>query len=45
MDRSEAMRRYTVGVDFGSLSARAVLMDLDTGAAVGSAVYDYPTAS
>ena len=36
------MKRYTVGVDFGSLSARAVLMDLDTGAAVGSAVYDYP---
>ena len=36
------MKRYTVGVDFGSLSARAVLMDLDTGAAVGSAVYDAP---
>ena len=36
------MKRYTIGVDFGSLSARAVLMDLDTGDAVGSAVYDYP---
>lgn len=42
MARSDAVKRYTIGVDFGSLSARAVLMDLDTGGTVGSTVYDYP---
>ena len=36
------MKHYTVGIDFGSLSARAVLMELDSGLAVGSAEYVYP---
>lgn len=35
-------RRYTIGIDYGSLSARAVLMDLDSGAIAASAVYEYP---
>jgi len=35
------MHRYSIGVDFGSLSARAVLLDLDTGEAVSSAVSEY----
>lgn len=33
---------YTVGFDFGSLSARGVLMDTDSGAVLCSAVFAYP---
>lgn len=33
---------YTIGIDYGSLSARAVLMDQETGAVAASAVYEYP---
>ena len=36
------MGRYSIGIDFGSLSARAVLMDLGSGDLVSSAVYAYP---
>lgn len=36
------MGRYSIGVDFGSLSARAVLMDMESGDIVSSAVYPYP---
>lgn len=36
--------RYTVGVDFGTLSGRAVVVRVSDGAEVGSAVYDYPDA-
>ena len=35
-------KQYSIGVDYGSLSARAVLMARDTGAIVASAVYEYP---
>ena len=35
-------KRYSVGVDYGSLSARAVLMDLESGEVAASAVYEYP---
>ena len=35
-------QQYSVGIDYGSLSARAVLMDLDSGAIAASAVYEYP---
>lgn len=34
--------QYSIGVDYGSLSARTVLMDLDSGAIAASAVYEYP---
>lgn len=34
--------RYSIGVDFGTLSGRAVLFDLQSGAALASAVMDYP---
>lgn len=37
-------RRYTIGIDFGSLSARAVLMDLADGSVAASCVYPYPHA-
>lgn len=35
------MKRYTVGIDFGSLSGRAVLMNADTGAVLASSVCEY----
>lgn len=36
------MKQYTIGFDFGSLSARAVLMEADSGTLTHSAVFDYP---
>lgn len=35
-------RKYALGIDYGSLSARAVLVATDNGDAVASAVYEYP---
>lgn len=35
---------YTVGVDFGTLSGRALVVRVSDGAEVGSAVFDYPDA-
>lgn len=35
------MKRYTVGIDFGTLSGRAVLMDADSGEIVSSSVCEY----
>lgn len=34
--------RYVIGIDFGTLSARALLMDADSGAEVAEAVFEYP---
>jgi len=36
------MKRYTVGVDFGTLSGRAVVLDTQSGKTLASAVMDYP---
>lgn len=33
---------YTIGVDFGTLSGRAVLVEVPSGREVASAVYEYP---
>jgi L-ribulokinase len=33
---------YTIGVDFGTLSGRAVIVDTDNGNEIASSVYDYP---
>ncbi|MBU3177323.1 ribulokinase [Clostridium estertheticum] len=36
--------KYTVGVDYGTLSSRAVVVNLDNGKVVSSAVKNYPSA-
>ena len=38
------MGKYTIGIDFGSLSGRAVLSDTATGREVAAATLDYPHA-
>ena len=38
------MPKYSIGVDYGSLSGRAVLVEVGTGRELGSSVYDYPHA-
>jgi len=35
------MKRYTVGIDFGTLSGRAVLLDTESGEVLASAVKEY----
>ena len=37
------MSKFSIGVDFGTLSGRAVLVDVNTGEEVASAVYEYRT--
>jgi L-ribulokinase len=36
------MTKYSIGVDFGTLSGRAVLVDVASGAELASSVYEYP---
>ncbi|MFP4489221.1 MAG: ribulokinase [Bacteroidales bacterium] len=36
------MSKYVIGVDFGTLSGRAVLIDIENGNEVASSVFDYP---
>ena len=36
------MEKYVIGVDFGTLSGRAVLIRAEDGGEVGSSVFDYP---
>ena len=38
------MSKYSIGVDYGSLSGRAVLVDVATGEELASSVYEYPHA-
>ncbi|MDR1210297.1 MAG: ribulokinase [Clostridiales bacterium] len=38
------MGKYTVGVDFGTMSGRAVLVAVDTGEELASSVFEYPHA-
>ena len=37
------MKRYTLGIDYGTNSCRSLLIDLDNGAEVGSTVFNYPS--
>ena len=34
-------QKYTIGIDFGTLSGRAVVVRVDDGAELASAVHDY----
>ena len=38
------MSKYTLGIDYGSLSGRAVLVEVDTGAVLAESTLDYPHA-
>ena len=35
------MKKYVIGIDFGTLSGRSVLVDLETGAEVAASVMEY----
>jgi L-ribulokinase len=35
-------KKYTIGVDFGTLSGRAVIVDVETGEELGVSMLDYP---
>jgi L-ribulokinase len=35
------MKKYTIGIDFGTLSGRAVLIDISNGNVMASSVYEY----
>ena len=36
------MKRYTIGLDYGTLSVRALLLDLLTGEEKAECVFEYP---
>ena len=38
------MSKYTIGIDYGTLSARALLVDVCDGHELASAVFEYPHA-
>ena len=37
------MKRYALGLDFGTNSCRSLVVDLDDGTECGSVVFDYPS--
>ncbi len=41
---NSSIDRFTIGVDFGTLSGRAVIVRVRDGAELGSAIFDYPNA-
>ena len=41
---ADNMKKYTLGIDYGSLSGRSVIVDVETGEEVAYSVLDYPHA-
>ncbi|HEV3486582.1 MAG TPA: hypothetical protein VG106_14320, partial [Vicinamibacterales bacterium] len=37
------MTAYTIGIDFGTNSARAIVVDVADGRVLGTSVFDYPS--
>ena len=37
------MKRYAIGLDYGTNSCRSLLIDLDSGEELGSTVFEYPS--
>ena len=38
------MKKYTIGIDYGTLSGRCVVVDCENGRELAEAVYEYPHA-
>ena len=38
------MGKYVIGIDYGTLSGRAILVDTQTGEEVAESIYEYPHA-
>ena len=38
------MAKYTIGLDYGTLSGRALIVNAQTGEELASSVFDYPHA-
>ena len=36
------MAKYTIGLDYGTLSGRALIVNVETGEELASSVYEYP---
>ena len=43
MENSAGAMSYTIGIDYGTNSVRAIVVRSSDGAEVGSHVYDYPS--
>lgn len=42
MREMRTIRKYSIGVDYGSLSARALIIDIDSGEEIATSIYEYP---